>query len=139
MSAPKYKHNRAHAPATADEQAPANPAADVQSNAAGDAAASDVTLKPEAAPPPASPARAVQADVRAPLQVDDDAPLRTADEVRAWLSKRGMPLSEYAHRYGVPAIAARQVLSGKLQARFGDAHNAAVILGLKHGMLNSAA
>lgn len=63
--------------------------------------------------------------------------IRTPDEVRADLDKRGISIASFARQHKLPDGIVYQVLSGKKKGRRGEAHRAAVLLGLKHGVVCS--
>lgn len=63
-------------------------------------------------------------------------PIRTPEEVRAEFDRLGMTVADFARRHGFrnPGIV-YQVLSGEKKGRRGEAHRAAVLLGLKQGIV----
>lgn len=58
-------------------------------------------------------------------------PLRTANEVRAWLERHGVSVSEWARAHGFPPTVVFSVLSGRTRGRRGEAHRVAVALHIK--------
>ena len=64
-------------------------------------------------------------------------PIRTAEEVRRELAKRGIPVSAWARAMGYSPGLVYQVLAGRLRCVRGQAHQVAVVLGLKHGSIES--
>jgi len=60
---------------------------------------------------------------------------RTADEVRQELAQRGIAVSEWARQMGYSPGLVHQVLAGRLKCVRGQAHEIAVILGLKSGLV----
>lgn len=60
-------------------------------------------------------------------------PLRTPDEVRADFDRQGKTLAQFARENGLDQATVYQVLSGRKKGRRGEAHRAAVLLGLKAG------
>lgn len=60
-------------------------------------------------------------------------PLRTPDEVRADFDRQGMTVAQFARDHGLNQATVYQVLSGQKKGRRGEAHRAAVLLGLKAG------
>lgn len=61
-------------------------------------------------------------------------PLRTAEEVRQDLIRRGKGFSEWARENGFNPSAVRQMLSGRGKGLRGEAHRIAVRLGMKDGI-----
>lgn len=61
--------------------------------------------------------------------------LRTPAEVRKDLQTRGQSLAALCRRLKIDEQIARDLLSGKAKGVRGKAHNAAVLLGLKHGVI----
>jgi gp16 family phage-associated protein len=60
-----------------------------------------------------------------------DTPLRTPKEARAWLRSHGVSVCEFARRIGVSRHAVNDALRGRGKGTWGDAHLAAVALGMK--------
>ena len=63
--------------------------------------------------------------------------LRTADEVRQWLSYQGITVSQWAREHGFSISLVFEVLAGRKKCRSGRSHNIAVLLGMKHGEITS--
>lgn len=61
--------------------------------------------------------------------------LKTPSEVRAWLERHGVTVSGWARAHGFPPSVVFAVLSGRTRGRHGQAHRAAVALGLKETAL----
>ena len=61
-------------------------------------------------------------------------PLRTAEEARQDLIRRGKGFSEWARENGFDPSAVRQMLSGRGKGLRGEAHRIAVRLGMKDGI-----
>jgi gp16 family phage-associated protein len=61
--------------------------------------------------------------------------IRTPQEARADLDKRGISIAAFAREHKLPDGIVYQVLSGKKKGRRGEAHRAAVLLGLKKGVV----
>ncbi|WP_243457656.1 DNA-binding protein [Ottowia testudinis] len=59
--------------------------------------------------------------------------MRTPQEARKELLRKGVPIIKWAKEHGVPRSVVYGVLSGRLVGTFGHAHRAAVLLGLKDG------
>lgn len=59
--------------------------------------------------------------------------LRTADDVRAELKRKGVSISSWAIANGFSTNLVFEVLSGRKKCLRGQAHNIAVKLGLKEG------
>lgn len=60
---------------------------------------------------------------------------RTSDEVRAEIERRGKTIREVAQEIGVNERIVYEVLRGRFKGRRGQAHKAAVLLGLKAGIV----
>lgn len=60
---------------------------------------------------------------------------RTSDEVRAEIERRGKTIREVAKEIGVNERIVYEVLRGRFKGRRGQAHKAAVLLGLKAGIV----
>jgi len=61
--------------------------------------------------------------------------LKTREEVIAEFDRRGVSVSRWASEHGVSRQIVDGVLKGKLKGRRGLAHNVAVLLGLKDGIV----
>ncbi len=61
--------------------------------------------------------------------------LRTAEEVKMDLYRRGKSVPEVAREIGVSSRIVYELLRGRIQGRRGQAHKAAVALGLKDGVI----
>lgn len=59
--------------------------------------------------------------------------LRTADEARAELKRKGVSISQWATSNGFTTNLVYEVLSGKRACNFGQSHRIAVALGIKAG------
>lgn len=64
--------------------------------------------------------------------------LRTAAQARAHLDELGISIAEFARRNDLKASVVYQVLRGDKQGRYGQAHRAAVALGMKRGITPGA-
>lgn len=67
------------------------------------------------------------------MQTATPRPLLTAKQARDVLSRRGETITNFAKRHDIPRSAVYHVLSGAKKGRNGDAHRAAVALGMKAG------
>lgn len=63
-------------------------------------------------------------------------PLKTAEEVRLDFERRGINVTQWARERGLTRQAVFAVLNGKTKGRRGDAHKAAVLLGIKDGVID---
>lgn len=63
--------------------------------------------------------------------------IKTAEEAKAEIKKRGMTISKWAMLHNLPASVVYAVLKGKLQGLYGDGHRAAVLLGMKNGEIDN--
>lgn len=57
--------------------------------------------------------------------------LRTPAEVREWLERHGVPVSVWARTHGFEPSIVLALLSGRTRGRWGEAHRAAIALGLR--------
>ncbi len=62
-------------------------------------------------------------------------PLKTAAEVRADLRQAGLSLAEWARVNKVSYALSHELLRGRIKGHHGQAHDIAVLMGLKHGQL----
>jgi gp16 family phage-associated protein len=60
---------------------------------------------------------------------------KPAEEVRADFERRGINVSKWARERGLSRQAVQSVLAGKTKGKRGDAHRAAVLLGIKEGVI----
>ena len=67
--------------------------------------------------------------MRKPAQVI----VRTREEAAAWLDSEGISVSEFARIHGLQRMTVVDLLRGKRIGRRGEAHNAAIALGMKRG------
>ncbi len=65
--------------------------------------------------------------------------LRTPDEVRAELARKGVPVAAWARANGLPIRPVYDVLTGRNKGKSGMAHRAAVLLGIKEGEVEAGA
>lgn len=61
--------------------------------------------------------------------------LKSPEDVRAELERRGIPVARAAKDLGVSPRVVYDLLKGRLRGRYGDAYRAAVLLGLKDGVV----
>lgn len=59
--------------------------------------------------------------------------LKTKEQARVALEEQGVSIAEFARKHDLPYPTVYQVLSGHKKGRRGQAHNAAVLLGMKRG------
>ncbi|HDS1091613.1 TPA: DNA-binding protein [Stenotrophomonas maltophilia] len=64
--------------------------------------------------------------------------LKTAPEVREELDRKGISIAEFARANNLDQRATWLVLSGRNKGRRGEAHKAAVVLGIKAGTIDPA-
>jgi gp16 family phage-associated protein len=60
---------------------------------------------------------------------------RTPEQARAWLDSLGKSIHDFAIENGLDPATTYQVLAGTKKGRRGEAHKAAVALGIKEGTL----
>ena len=61
--------------------------------------------------------------------------MKTADQARAELRHQGETVAHWSKRNNLSADTVRALLRGELQGLYGEAHRAAVMLGIKDGVL----
>ncbi len=61
----------------------------------------------------------------------DTPPLRTPQQAAQWLDGHGVTQAEFARRHGIGYQSLRNLLCGRNKGKWGDAHRAAVLLGMK--------
>ena len=59
----------------------------------------------------------------------------TPEEARQYFFERGINVSAWARRHGLPEKTVYEVLAGRKKGRRGKCHKAAVLLGIKKGVL----
>lgn len=59
--------------------------------------------------------------------------LKTAEEAKAEINKTGLTIAKWSIKNGLSPAVVYAVLKGDLQGQYGEAHRAAVLLGMKHG------
>jgi gp16 family phage-associated protein len=63
--------------------------------------------------------------------------LKTREEAKAWFVEHGISISEWCRQHGFGLSLTHNILSGKRAAcRRGQSHQIAVLLGLKHGVID---
>lgn len=65
--------------------------------------------------------------------------LRTPEQAKEHLAQQGISVAEFARTHNLPYGIVYQVLTGQKKGRRGAAHNAAVLLGIKHGVVGETA
>ena len=63
--------------------------------------------------------------------------LKTPEEVRGDFFKRGVNVAKWARDHGLSRQSVDAVLRGKTKGNRGEAHKAAVLLGIKDGVIES--
>ncbi len=69
------------------------------------------------------------------MNAENSISLRTAAQARASLELRGESVADFARRHGLSESTVHQVLGGRSKCKRGQAHRAAVLLGMKIGTL----
>ncbi len=64
--------------------------------------------------------------------------MKTREQVKKSLRRQGIAITEWAQEHDVHPQVVRDLLTGKLQGHRGQAHRAAVLLGIKDGELPAA-
>lgn len=62
--------------------------------------------------------------------------IRTKKQAKADLHRRGVSVAQFARKHGLSAGTVYHVLSGVSPAVRGEAHRAAVLLGIKRGVID---
>lgn len=62
--------------------------------------------------------------------------IRTPNEVKDEFARKGICLSSWARQHGIAPRHVYDVLGGRTMGKYGDAHRAAVLLGIKRGELD---
>lgn len=63
--------------------------------------------------------------------------LKTVQQVREDLDRQGISIAEFARTHDLDLRAVYLVLSGRNKGRRGDAHKAAVVMGVKAGTIDA--
>lgn len=61
--------------------------------------------------------------------------VKTREQVREELDREGKSIRAWAREHGIPDRTVYEVLAGRKKGRRGDAHRAAVLLGIKDGVI----
>jgi gp16 family phage-associated protein len=61
--------------------------------------------------------------------------VKTREQVRKELDRKGKSIREWAREHGLSDRTVYEVLAGRKKGRRGDAHRAAVLLGIKDGVI----
>lgn len=59
--------------------------------------------------------------------------IKTPEQIKAEFERKGLSLSAWARQHGLRPAVVFDLLSGRQVGRYGQAHKAAVLLGLKDG------
>lgn len=70
-----------------------------------------------------------------PEQAQQQAVLVTAEQARAELDRRGMSIAEFSRINRLNKNLVSDLLNGRIKGRRGEAHRAAVLLGIKDGVI----
>ncbi len=62
--------------------------------------------------------------------------LKTPEQVRVDFERRGVNVSKWARDRGLTRQSVFDVINGKTKGKRGDAHKAAVLLGIKDGVID---
>ena len=65
--------------------------------------------------------------------------LRTRQEAHAWLKSQSMSIADWARAHGLKPQTVHSLLDGQHVGSRGQSHDAAVLLGMKHGTVGPAA
>ncbi len=61
--------------------------------------------------------------------------IRTGEQVRAWLRQHGKTVQSFAHEHALSPWICYRLIDGRLVGNYGEAHRAAVLLGMKEGVI----
>lgn len=70
-----------------------------------------------------------------PEQARQPVALVTPEQARAELDRRGMSIAEFSRLHGLNKNLVSDLLNGRIKGRRGEAHRAAVLLGIKDGVI----
>jgi len=59
----------------------------------------------------------------------------TPEQARADLDRRGVSIAEFSRKHGLNKNLVSDLLNGRIKGRRGEAHRAAVLLGIKDGVI----
>ncbi|KPN91718.1 DNA-binding protein [Pseudomonas nunensis] len=59
----------------------------------------------------------------------------TTEQAREALDRRGMSIAEFSRKHGLNKNLVSDLLNGRIKGRRGEAHRAAVLLGIKDGVI----
>ena len=59
----------------------------------------------------------------------------TPEQARADLDRRGISIAEFSRKHGLNKHLVSDLLNGRIKGRRGEAHRAAVLLGIKDGVI----
>lgn len=59
----------------------------------------------------------------------------TPEQAREALNHRGMSIAEFSRKHGLNKNLVSDLLNGRIKGRRGEAHRAAVLLGIKDGVI----
>ena len=65
--------------------------------------------------------------------------LKTPEEVREELARQGISIAKWAVQHGLNPHRVYDVLNNRNRGQYGEAHRAAVLLGLKEGVVEERA
>lgn len=71
-----------------------------------------------------------------PTQTHDGKTLLTPEQAKAALDAAGISVQEFARKNNLHPKTVYEVLAGRKKGRRGEAHRAAVLLGLKEGVIS---
>lgn len=63
--------------------------------------------------------------------------IKTPEQVRTEFERRGVNIAQWARERGLTRQSVVALLNGKSKGKRGDAHKAAVLLGIKDGVIDS--
>lgn len=59
----------------------------------------------------------------------------TTEQARTDLDRRGVSIAEFSRKHGLNKNLVSDLLNGRIKGRRGEAHRAAVLLGIKDGVI----
>jgi gp16 family phage-associated protein len=64
--------------------------------------------------------------------------LKTPEQARAELRRRGVTVTAFARKHRISRAIVFEVLGGRKKGHYGESHRAAVLLGIKDGILDNS-
>jgi len=65
--------------------------------------------------------------------------MKNGNQARDEMNRRGITIREWSRQHGLSERIVRGVISGRFKGKYGQAHRAAVLLGIKDGVVDESA